>query len=223
MDRIPLRAQERTVLGKKVKRLRRDGLLPGHVFGKAVEVEHVSVPLKEFIKVSTQAGETGLVDLRIGEEKVRPVLIRNLQHDPKTGSLMHVDFYQVNLLEKVEVPVPVVIVGEEPESVHLGETVVLQPISELQVEALPTDLIENIEVDITNLKNVDDAITVADLKYDRSKITVLAEPEEVVVKLAPAVTEEMKQLMEEQEAETAAAQEAAGEGAESEATEGEEG
>jgi len=197
--------------------------LPGHVFGKAVEVEHVSVPLKEFIKVSAQAGETGLVDLRIGEEKVRPVLIRNLQHDPKTGSLMHVDFYQVNLLEKVEVPVPVVIVGEEPESVHLGETVVLQPISELQVEALPTDLIENIEVDITNLKNVDDAITVADLKYDRSKITVLAEPEEVVVKLAPAVTEEMKQLMEEQEAETAAAQEAAGEGAESEATEGEEG
>lgn len=228
MDRIPLRAEDREVLGKKVKNLRRDGFLPGHVFGKNVATEHVTVPAKEFIKVLGEAGETGLVDLKIGAEKIRPVLIRNLQYDTRDGKLLHIDFYQVNLNEKVEVPVPIVLIGEEPESVHMGETVVLQTLSEVQVEALPTDLIENIEVDISNLKVVDDAVLVSDLNYDKSKITVLAEPEEVVVKLAPAVTEEMKQLLEEQEAETAAAAEAAEseegavEGVEGEAVEGEE-
>lgn len=229
MDRIALKAEERTLLGKKVKKLRRDGFIPGHVFGKKVETEHVSVPLKEFLSVFKTAGETGLIDLKIGAEKVRPVLIRELQYDPRTGQLLHIDFYQVNLSEKVAVPVPVVLIGEEPESVHMGETVVFQNLSEVSVEALPTDLIENIEVDISTLKQVDDAITVGELNIDRDKLTVLAEPEEVVVKLAPAVTEEMKQLLAEQEAEAQAAIETQaeeveeGEVPEGEATEGEEG
>lgn len=225
MDRIALKAQERDTLGKKVALLRKQGFLPGHVFGKNTDGENVTVNAKEFLQVYSQAGETGLVDLKIGEEKIRPVLVRGLQHDPYSGAILNIDFYQVNLREKVAVPVPVVLVGEEPESVHLGETVVLQPISELQVEALPTDLVENIEVDISALKQVDDAISVGDLKYDREKLTILAEPEEVVVKLAPAVTEEMKALLEEQEAEAQAATEIAegepGEGVEK--AQGEEG
>lgn len=225
MDRIPLNAQEREVLGKKVKKLRREGKLPGHVFGKKVEGENVLVNEKDFLQVLSQAGETGLIDLKIGAEKVRPVLIRQLQHDPLTGQILNIDFYQVNLSEKVTVPVPLVLVGEEPESVHMGETVVLQNLSELQVEALPGDLVEKIEVNIETLKQVDDAITVGDLNYDREKLTVLAEPEEVVVKLAPAVTEEMKRLLEEQEAEAQAAAEVAGEAeaVEEEKAEGEEG
>lgn len=222
MDRIPLKAQEREVLGKKVKKLRRDGYIPGHVFGKKVETEHVTVKGLDFLKVLKEAGETGLIDLKIGEEKIRPVMIRGLQHDPVSGDLLHIDFYQVNLSEKVTVPVPIVLVGEEPESVHVGDAVVLQNLQEVNVEALPTDLIENIEVDVSTLKNIDDAITVDMLNYDRSKLTLHAEPDEVVVKLAPAVTEEMKRLMEEQEAEAAAAAVAAEEGAEAPA-EGEEG
>ncbi len=208
MDRISLKASERVTLGKKVKNLRKEGQLPGHVYGKNTESENVSVGAKDFSKAYSEAGETGLIDLKIGEEKVRPVLIRGLAHDPYTGEILNIDFYQVNLKEKVTVPVPLVLVGDEPEGVHLGEVVVLQPLSEVQVEALPTDLVENIEVDISSLKNVDDAITIADLKYDRETLTILAEPEEVVVKLAPAVTEEMKQLLEEQQAEAAAATEA---------------
>ncbi len=223
MDRIALKAQERIVLGKKVKHLRKQGLVPGHVFGNQVETENVAVNGLEFLKVFHQAGETGLVDLKIGEEKIRPVLIRDIQYDPVTDDVLNIDFYQVNLKEKVAVPVPIVLIGEEPESVHLGETVVLQNLSEVQVEALPTDLVENIEVDITPLKQIDDAITIEQLKYDREKLTILAEPEEVVVKLAPAITEEMKKLMEEQEAEAAAAQAEAAEGEAGEKVEGEEG
>lgn len=223
MDKLSLKAQERTVLGKKVKNLRSDGVVPGHVYGSGVEGENVMMKLKDLMPVIDQAGETGLIDLKIGDEKVRPVLIRGLDKHAVSGDILNVDFFQVNLKEKVTVPVPIVLVGEETELVHIGEAVVLQTLNEVEVEALPTDLIEHIEVNIEVLKQIDDAITVDQLNYDRSKLTVLAESDEVVVKLAPAVTEEMKALLEEQEAETAAAAEVAEAAEGEEVGEGEEG
>jgi large subunit ribosomal protein L25 len=224
MDRIVLKAIDRELLGKKVKRLRSQGKLPGHVYGNTKEVEHVSVDTHDFIRVFKQAGETGLVDLKIVDDRIRPWLIKEVEIDPVFDKILHVGFYQVNLKEKVTVPVPIVLTGEGPESVKMGETVVLQTLNEVNVEALPTDLIENIEVGIEVLKEIGDSITVADLNYDRSTLTVLAEPEEVVVKLDTAVTEEMKKLLEEQEAEQAAAAEVTEEaaGVEGEAVEGEE-
>jgi large subunit ribosomal protein L25 len=204
MDRLSLKAEERTIFGKKVKNLRSAGLIPAHVFGNTKEVEHVSVNLKDFALVYDQAGETGVIDLKIGAEKTRPVMVKDSQYNPVNGQLLHIDFYQVNLNVAVTVPVPVVLVGEEPELVHSGEAIVLQTINELQVEALPGDLVDQIEVNIEVLKEVDDAITVENLNYDRSKLTVHAEPAEVVVKLAPAVTAEMEALLEEQEAEAEA-------------------
>ncbi|OGE27958.1 hypothetical protein A2867_02695 [Candidatus Daviesbacteria bacterium RIFCSPHIGHO2_01_FULL_40_11] len=219
MDRLSLQAEERKILGKKVKNLRKDGKLPGHVFGKGLETEHVSVDGKTFLKTFKEAGETGLIDLKIGAEKVRPVMVREVQYDPVSGEPIHIDFYQVNLAQKVKVPVPLVLVGEQPESVHLGETIVLQTLNELEVEALPTDLIEKIEVDITSLKNIDDAIIVGQLSYDRSKLAIHTPAEEIVVKLAPAVTAEMEKLLEEQAAEAAAVAAEAAPGVEGEAAE----
>lgn len=223
MERLSLKAEERITLGKKVKNLRKDGQLPGHVYGKGLQTEHVSVDGKTFLKTFKEAGETGLIDLKIGAEKIRPVLVRGVQYDPVSGKPLHIDFYQVNLTQKVKVPVPLVLIGEQPESVHLGETIVLQTLNEVEVEALPTDLIEKIEVDITILKNIDDAITVGQLNYDKSKLTIDIPEEEIVVKLAPAVTEEMKKQAEEAAAETAAAAAETEAGAESaEKAEGEE-
>lgn len=220
MTRISLKAFEREILGKKVSKLRREGIIPGHVFGKKVETESVAVKATDFIKVYKEAGETGLIDLKIGEEKVRPVLIRQVQVDPVRGEILNIDFYQVNLTEKTTVNVPINLIGEEPELVHTGEAVVIQPMMEVEVEALPDDLPENIEVDITPLKAIDDAITVADLPVPNG-VTILAEPEAVVVKLDNAVTAEMQELLEEQAEEAAAATEAAAEEA-GEGTEGEE-
>lgn len=200
MDRLSLQAEERKILGKKVKNLRKDGKLPGHVFGKGVETEHVSVDGKIFLKTFKEAGETGLIDLKIGSEKVRPVMVKGVQSDPVSGDPVHIDFYQVNLSEKVKVPVPLTLIGDEPQSVKLGETIVLQSMNEIEVEALPADLIEKIEVDITALQNIDDAITVGQLNFDRSKLTIEVEPDAIVVKLAPAITEEMKKQMEEEAA-----------------------
>lgn len=206
MDRLSLIAQERKILGKKVKNLRRDGSLPAHVFGKGVEGENVLVSEKDFIKIFKQAGETGLIDLKIGKEKVRPVLIREVQYDPVSGDSIHIDFFQVNLTQKVKVPVPLVLIGEQPEIVKLGEAIVLQTINEVEVEALPADFVEKIEVDISTLKAIDDAITVGQLNYDKTKLTISVAEEEIVVKLAPAVSAEMEKLMEEQAQQQAAAQ-----------------
>lgn len=222
-DRPTLKAQERTILGKKVKTLRADGILPGHVFGNGLETESVQVTFKDFATIYGQVGETGLINLKIGEERVRPVLIREAQFDPVRGTVLNIDFYQVDLKTKTRVYVPIEFIGVEDDiaAVHSGDAVVLQPISEVEIEALPTDLIDKIEVNISVLKNIDDAITVDQLNYDRSIITVLTNPEEVVVKLAPAVTEEMQELMEEAEAEAQAAVAAAEEGVEGEKAEGE--
>lgn len=207
MDRLSLKAQERTILGKKVKNLRKDGFIPAHVFGNKIETEHVSVKDKDFMTIYDMAGETGLIDLKISDEKIRPVLVRDVQLDPVSGKPLNIDFYQVNLKEKVKVPVPIEIIGEEPEAVHMGEAVVIQPMLEVEVEALPTDLPEKIEVDISSLKQIDDAILVSGLQVPDG-VEILAENEAVVVKLDSAVTEEMKKLLEEQEAEAQAAAQA---------------
>lgn len=203
MDRFSLHAEERKILGKKVKRLRKDGQLPGHVFGKALPGEAVAVTTSDFLKTFHLTGETAVIGLKIGEEKVRPVLIREVQYDPITGAPIHVDFYQVDLTKKVKVPIPLELIGEQPEKVHLGEAIVLQTLNELEVEALPADLVEKIEVDISSLKEINDAILVGQLNYDKEKLTIHADADEIVVKLAPAVTAEMEKLLEEEAAETA--------------------
>lgn len=205
MNKINLKAEERTVLGKKVRFMRRQGKIPGHIFGKGLETEHVSVDAKEFAKVAKEAGETAVINLSVGEDKIRPVMIRGVQLHPVTDEVLNIDFYKVNLKEKVTVPVPLVLVGEETEKVKLGEAIVLQTLNSVDVEALPTDLIEKLEVNISVLQEIDDAITVGELSYDHNTLTILADPEAVVVKLATAVSEEMQELLEEQAAEQAEA------------------
>ena len=204
MDRLSLIAEERKILGKKVKKLRKDGKLPGHVFGKGLETEVVTVLTRDSLKTFHLAGETGLIDLKIGAEKVRPVLVREVQYDPVSGLPFHIDFFQVNLTQKVKVSVPLVQIGEQPEVVKLGEAIVLQTVNEIEVEALASDLIEKIEVDIFTLKAIDDAITLGQLNYDREKLTISVAEDETVIKLAPAVSAEMEKLLEEQAAEAAA-------------------
>lgn len=210
MDRLSLLAEERKVLGKKVKNLRKIGKLPAHVFGKGLDSEAVTVDQKDFLKLFHLAGETGLINLKVGGEKISPVLVREVQYDPVKGQPIHIDFYQVNLKKKVKVPAPLILIGDTPESVHLGEAIVLQTLNEVMVEALPTDLVEAIEVDITALKNINDTIAVSKLNYDREKLTIHADPEAIVVKLAPAVSAEMEKLLEEEAAQQAIAAEETG-------------
>ncbi|MCL5411261.1 MAG: 50S ribosomal protein L25 [Patescibacteria group bacterium] len=190
MERVKLEATSRIVLGKKVKKLRREGLIPANIFGHNIKSAAIQINAKNFQKVFKDSGETGLIDLEIGEEKTRPVLVAGFQKEPRSGEILHIDFHQVNLKEKVVTHVPVTLVGEAPVEKN-KEGLILQTINELEIECLPTDIPSDIEVDISGLTEVGQAIRVEDLKVDREKCEVKNESEEMVVSVQPVEMEEV--------------------------------
>lgn len=184
-----LKAQKRDVFGRKLKALRKSGVLPANVSGKHIKSFSVQVLMDEFRKVFADARETGLVGLEV-DGVAHPVLVHEIHWDPVYGTPLHADFLEVDLSEKVEATVPVEIVGESP-AVKAEEGVLVQQMREVQVEALPTDLPEKIEVDISGLENVDDNVTVSQLKVDRSKVEIKEDDlERIVVSIAPPAKEE---------------------------------
>jgi large subunit ribosomal protein L25 len=196
--RHSLAAQIRTVLGWRVKNLRKNGEVPANVYAKHKDSVAITINQKEFGKLYSQAGESTLVDLSVeGEPKPRPVLIRDAQRHPVTGVIVHVDFQQVDLTEKVTADIPVEAIGES-EAVKAGGVLVIAH-NEIQVEALPTDLPENFEIDLSKLIAIGDTITVADLSFDKSKITIELEDEEVLA----TVQEQEEEVLEEVSAEPA--------------------
>lgn len=208
MKKYTLKGIKREVLGRKVKQLRKEGLVPATVYGKKVGSESLSVTALEFGKVYESAGETGLIELTI-DGASKPVLIHHVQRDPVLGGLIHIEFHQVDLKEKVHASVPLVHVGEAP-AVSQKTGVLLSLLSEVEVEALPADLPEKIDVDVSALNAVDEELKVSDLKAP-SGVTILTEVTVGVVKVGALVSKEAEEQV---AAEAAAA-------AESEAAEGE--
>lgn len=189
MKAITLTAEKRKVTGRKVKKLRQEGILPGNVYGKKVKSEEVQVNFKEFKKVFEAAGETGLVELIIGSEK-KPVLVHDVQLNPVSDEPIHVDFLQVDLKAKVTATVAVEVEGESPAE-KTGIGTVVQQMREIEVEALPTDLPEKFVVDATKLEEVDQVVKVADLDYDKAKVEIKTDPEAIVAKVEPPQKEEV--------------------------------
>lgn len=215
MQKHILKADKRIITGKKVKNLRKDGFLPGNIYGKNVTSEAVQTNLKEFLKVYHDVGETGLIDLQI-DSSSRPVLIHNLQYNPVSDLPLHADFYQVNLKEKITTHVPLEFIGQ-PEAVTQKIGALLTILDEIEVEALPADLPEKIELDVTKLKEIDQEIKVKDIVVAASyaaykdKVEILTDSELTVVKIGPLVSEDTaKEAAAEEAAKAAAAVTAAG-------------
>lgn len=207
MKRENLKAEKRIISGKKVKQLRREGILPANVYGNAIESQQVQLPLKEFKTIFKIVHETGLVDLEL-DGKTHPVLIHNVQVHPMTYEPIHADFFQVNMKEKVKTSIPIVGIGE-PKAVTDKLGVLLQTLSEVEIEALPADLPENIEVDVEHLANVDDSILLEQIKIP-TEVTLLTDASQTVFRIGELVSQEAEELAAEEEA---AAEEAAEEGA----------
>lgn len=191
MDKTVLKAEKRELMGRKVKALRRQGLIPANVYGKKVESTALQVAERDFGAAYKKAGETGLIELMVGKS-TRPVLVHNVQLHPVSDAPLHVDFLQVDLKVKVTTNIPVEIEGESPLA-KSGAGTVVQQLSEIEVEALPGDLIEKFVVDATKLTEVDQAVKVSDLKYDKTKIEVKTDGEAIVVKVEPPQKEEVVQ------------------------------
>ncbi len=146
-----LTAEPREITGKASRKVRRQGLIPGVVYGHKVDSISVQVPKKEFEHVYLRAGSTNLVDLIVGDgNKSRKVFIHEVQRNAVNHDLTHIDFMVVNLLEEMTVSIPLVLVGELP-AVQKNEGLLLQQTEHVMVKALPTDIPSSIEVDISGL------------------------------------------------------------------------
>ncbi len=187
MKHPQLKSEPRTVLGKKVKKLRREGWVPANVYGKGLESKAIQVKLTDFNAVYKEAGETGLIDLTVGDS-TKPVLIKNLQQAFPLHIPLHVDFYQVNLKEKVKTMVPVVLTGEAA-AVTEKIGLLLQTLSEVEIEALPEELPENIEISVEKLAAVDEQLSVEDLKAPTG-VTILTAGDQIIAKIGELVVEE---------------------------------
>lgn len=212
MEKILLEATKRDVFGKKVNKLREKGLIPSNIFGKNIKSTAITIEGKLLDKAQKQAGSTSLIYLKVNGDKERPVLLQNIQKHPVSGDVLHVDFRQVDLKEKVVANVPLEQTNESP-AVKDKVGLLLWVIDEIEVEALPTDLPEKITVDVSSLKEIGQEIYVKNLQVDRSKLQINTGENEVIVKLEPLVSEEVQKEIAEEEAkkaqEAAAAAEAA--------------
>ena len=203
MDKIELTVTNREILGKKVKHLRRQGITPVHLFGHGIKSLALQCETGELERVLGQAGHTGLVGLKVDHEKrPRSVVIREFDRDWRKGQLLHVDFYQVRMGEKIKLEVPVALVGEAPaleSKAHMLE----HELETLNIECLPSKIPSSIEVGISSLAERDQAIRVKDVTVDED-VTILNDPDLVVVKISyrhvEKIEEEVVEVVEEAEA-----------------------
>jgi large subunit ribosomal protein L25 len=177
---MQLNSLPRQPLGKRSRRLVREGKIPAIVYGHNTEPTPIVLDRLEFQKVFVKSGRTHLVDLAI-DGRTEKVLVREIQTHPRRLGPIHVDFYQVNLQEKIEVEVPVHLVGESA-AVKRGDADILQPMHTVRIEVLPSEIPEAFEVDLTPLEEIESELRVSELKVPKG-VTILDDPEDLVVKI----------------------------------------
>jgi len=195
---ISLSVKIRTETGKKAGKLRKKDVLPGILYGPALkEAQPLELDYKTFEKVFEEAGESSLISLEIENGKKYPVLIHDIQRDPLTGKIIHVDFYQVSLEEEIIAKIPLIFEGTPPAVKDLGGTLV-KNISEVEVKSLPQKLPKEIRVEVSGLKTFEDNIKVSDLELPAG-VKVLKESEEIIAVVLPPekVEEELVKPIEE--------------------------
>ena len=213
MDRIELKVASREILGKRVKHLRRQGITPVHVFGHGIESLALQCDTKELERVLSRAGQTRLIDLKLAKEKKpRTVVVREFDRDWRRGELVHVDFYQVKMEEKIRLEIPVVLIGEAP-ALKAKTNMLDHALGTLTVECLPAQIPGSIEVDISYLAELDQAIRVKDITLDKD-ITVLNNPDLVVAKISVRPVEKVEEKVVEEVVEAEAKAEVAEEATE---------
>jgi len=195
-QQVELAAEKRTVLGKQVKQLRRQGWVPGVMYGHNFDPVPLQFETRELGHALSKVGGSQIVSVKVkGSKHPEMALVRDLQRDCILGTLLHVDFYRVDMSERLTAEVPLGIVGEPA----VVEGILLYGISTIEVECLPGDLVDAIEVDISDLKEVGQTIYVRDLAIT-SGIEILANPDEMIVNVVPMKTEEeFEELLEEEE------------------------
>jgi large subunit ribosomal protein L25 len=219
MEGLTIEANKRDILGKKIRFLRRQNVTPTHLFGHGLKSLALQCDTARLQRLVARAGMTRLIALGIeGDKQPRSVFIKEVQRNSVTGELLHVDFYQVKKTEKIKVDVPIVLVGEAPAMKQKGRTLI-HSLTSLSVECLPDKLPPQIEVDLSPLAEIEQAIFVRDITLSPD-VSVMTDPDQMVVKVSEIRIEKVEEVVAPVEAEAEAAPEAvAEEKPEEEATE----
>ena len=204
----------RSVLGKRSKRLRREGVLPGNIYGRGLDSVAVQLPRREAESLLSAHGLNSLLELSVeGEKGHRPVIVRQVQRHPLSREILHLDFYQVDLARTIQANVPVTLIGEAP-AVHTYQGILITGLDHVLVEALPAEIPSHIELSVDFLEELDAQLTVADLAVEDG-VRIMTDPEVMLARIArPRVVaedEEEDELLEGEEGELEEGEE--GEGA----------
>jgi large subunit ribosomal protein L25 len=205
MEALKLEADKRDILGKKTRFLRRQGITPAHLFGHGLESLALQCDTAKLQRVIARAGRTRLISLGVkGDKETRSVFIREIQRDPRNGELLHVDLFQIRKAEKIKVDVPIVLVGEAP-ALKTKEYTLTHSLTSLSIECLPDKLPPQIEVDLSPLVEVGQAIHVRDIPLSPD-ITLHNEPDQMVVRVSEIRVEKVEEVVPEEVAAEAEAE-----------------
>lgn len=194
VEEYDLQASSRTE--QKAKHIRDEQKIPAVIYGKGLDNQSIAIDKLVFNKVFDEAGESALINLKIDDESKVKVLVHDIQVHPVTGDIIHVDFYKVNMKEKIRTAIPIVEVGEAPAVTELEGALITNK-DEVEVECLPADLIPEIEVDISVLATFEDVVKVSDLKVPAG-IEILDDQDEVIFLIQPPRSEEEMAELEEE-------------------------
>lgn len=207
MKSLQLKANRREMLGKKTRFLRRQGTTPTHLFGHKIESLALECQTAELADIVGQAGMTRLIDLSIGGDKQpKKVIIREIQRNSISRQLLHVDFFQIKLTEKMKAEIPIILVGEAPALKEKGR-IISQSLTHLGVESLPDKLPPQIEIDLSPLTEMGNSIHVSDIVLDPA-VTITTDPARLVVRIAEAAIARVEKEEAEAEEEELTAEEA---------------
>ncbi len=227
MDGKTIKANKRNS-DDSVKNIRNQGKIPAILYGHDINSQPLSLERRDFIRLYRDVGSSSLIDLKVGKDKAKKVLIQEVQFHPVSDEPLHIDFYQVRMKEKIQTSIPLKFTGESPAVEEEGGNLITSK-EELEVECLPQNLVDEIKVDISVLESFDDVVRVEDLDISKG-IEVLDETDEVVATATPPRSEEELEALEEAPEESdvedieveAEKEEEEGEGEETEEAEGEE-
>lgn len=198
MDKIVLNARERKRIGKGLNALRREGGLPGIIYGGEIDPVPVILDMIEASKLLSNVTSSQLITLKVDGD-THNALVRGRQRHPIRGDLLHVDFQAVSMTEKLKASIPLVMEGEAPARTEY-DAVIVSGIESLDVQSLPEDLPERIIVDVTRLVEIGDALYVRDLSLPPN-VEILTDLDELVAVANPQMAEEIEEEVVEEELE----------------------
>jgi len=187
MEDIVLTAEKRFVIGKQVRGLRRQGKLPAVIYGHHIQPVAITLDARETSRLIAGITPSHLITIQVGKEK-HTVLVREKQRHPVQGVLQHIDFLAVSMTEKLRANIFIELVGDAP-AVKEFDGLLVTGVEEVEVECLPKDLPERIQVDLSGLHQIGDSLHVRDIQFS-SAVDILTDPGEMVVLVTAPVLEE---------------------------------